>query len=219
VLSLQEERQHIVQAVKSKGADKFMIIGLTGSIASGKSTIANMLKEMGLPIVDADLVARQVVEVGSPTLAKIAEVFGEDVLLPSGEMDRAKVGALIFNDEQKRLQLNSIIHPAIRGEMIRQRDAYVAEEKHVVMDIPLLFESNLQHFVEKILVVTVSPEVQLQRLMARNGLSKEEAQARISSQLPLKEKEDGADAVIYNNGTIDESKQQLIDVMRKWNIV
>jgi len=196
-----------------------MIIGLTGSIASGKSTIANMLKEMGLPIVDADLVARQVVEVGSPTLAKIAEVFGEDVLLPSGEMDRAKVGALIFNDEQKRLQLNSIIHPAIRAEMIRQRDAYVAEEKHVVMDIPLLFESNLQHFVEKILVVTVSPEVQLQRLMARNGLSKEEAQARISSQLPLKEKEDGADAVIYNNGTIDESKQQLIDVMRKWNIV
>ena len=217
--SLQVERQHIVQAVKSKGADKFVIIGLTGSIASGKSTIAGMLKEMGLPIVDADLVARQVVEVGSPTLAKIAEAFGEDILLPTGEMDRAKVGALIFNDEQKRHQLNSITHPAIRAEMIRQRDAYVSEGKHVVMDIPLLFESKLQHFVEKILVVTVSPEVQLQRLMARNGLTIEEAQARIASQLPLKEKEDGADAVIYNNGSFDESKQQLIDIMQKWDII
>ena len=217
--SLQVERQHIVQVVKSKGADKFVIIGLTGSIASGKSTIAGMLKEMGLPIVDADLVARQVVEVGSPTLMKIAEEFGEDVLLPTGEMDRAKVGSIIFNNEQKRLQLNSIIHPAIRAEMIRQRDAYVAEGKHVVMDIPLLFESKLQNFVEKILVVTVSPEVQLQRLMARNGLSKEEAEARIASQLPLKEKEDGADAVIYNNGTIEQSKQQLLDIIRNWCIV
>lgn len=196
-----------------------MIIGLTGSIASGKSTIAGMLKEMGLPIVDADLVARQVVEVGSPTLAKIAEEFGEDVLLPSGEMDRAKVGAIIFNDEQKRLHLNGIIHPAIREEMIRQRDAFVVEGKHVVMDIPLLFESQLQHFVEKILVVTVSPEVQLQRLMARNGLSKEEAEARIASQLPLKEKEDGADAIIYNDGTIEQSKQQLIEIMRKWDVL
>ncbi len=215
---MQVERQHFVQAVKSKGADKFVIIGLTGSIASGKSTIAGMLKKLGLPIVDADLVARQVVEVGSPTLAKIAEAFGEDVLLPTGEMDRAKVGAIIFNDEQKRLQLNSIIHPAIRTEMIRQRDAYVAEGKHVVMDIPLLFESKLQHFVEKILVVTVSPEVQLQRLMERNELSREEAQARISSQLPLKEKEEGADAVIYNNGTIEQSKQQLLDILRNWDI-
>ena len=216
---MQVERQHIVQAVKSKGAGEFVIIGLTGSIASGKSTIAGMLKEMGLPIVDADLVARQVVEVGSPTLMKIAEEFGEDVLLPTGEMDRAKVGSIIFNNEQKRLQLNSIIHPAIRAEMIRQRDAYVAEGKHVVMDIPLLFESTLQNFVEKIFVVTVSPEVQLQRLMARNGLSKEEAEARIASQLPLKEKEDGADAVIYNNGTIEQSKQQLLDIIRNWCIV
>ncbi len=196
-----------------------MIIGLTGSIASGKSTIATMLKELGLPIVDADLVARQVVEVGSPTLAKIVETFGEDILLPTGEMDRAKVGTIIFNDEQKRQQLNSIIHPAIRAEMIRQRDAYVVEGKHVVMDIPLLFESKLQHFVEKVLVVTVSNEIQLQRLMARNNLSQEEAAARIASQLPLKEKEEAADAVIYNDGTMEQSKQQLLDIMQKWCVI
>ena len=196
-----------------------MIIGLTGSIASGKSTIADMIRNMGLPIVDADLVARQVVEVGSPTLAEIVEEFGQDILLSTGEMDRAKVGAIIFNDEQKRLKLNSIIHPAIRVEMIRQRDAYVGEGKHVVMDIPLLFESKLQHLVDKILVVTVSPDVQLQRLMTRNNLSKEEAEARIASQLPLKEKEEGADAIIYNNGTIEQSKHQLLDIMHSWEVI
>lgn len=196
-----------------------MIIGLTGSIASGKSTIASMLKKVGLPIVDADLVARQVVEPGSPTLQKIADAFGEDVLLPNGEMDRAKVGAIIFNDAEKRETLNSIIHPAIRAEMIRQRDEYVAHGKHVVMDIPLLFESKLQHFVEKILVVTVPPEVQLQRLMDRNHLSEEEAKARISSQLPLSEKEAGADKVIYNNGSIEESEAQLMHILKEWEII
>jgi dephospho-CoA kinase len=196
-----------------------LIIGLTGSIASGKSTVANFLREYDLPIVDGDVVARQVVEPGSETLAKIAESFGDDVILPTGEMDRAKVGSIIFNNEEKRLLLNSIIHPAIRQEMLRQRDDYVAQGKHVVMDIPLLFESKLQHFVEQVLVVTVSPEVQLQRLMERNQLTIEEAKARIASQIPLSEKVKGADAVIYNDGPIDETKQQLQDILTKWKIV
>ena len=196
-----------------------MIIGLTGSIASGKSTVAQMLANYGLPIVDADLVARQVVEPGSETLMQIAEVFGQDVILPTGEMNRAKVGSIIFGDEEKRAQLNGIIHPAIRIEMLRQRDRYVADGKHVIMDIPLLFESKLQHFVEKILVVTVSKEKQLTRLMARNDLTQEEALARISSQLPLAVKEQGADAIIYNDGTIDESRVQLIAILKNWAII
>lgn len=196
-----------------------MIIGLTGSIASGKSTVAQMLANYGLPIVDADLVARQVVEPGSETLMQIAEVFGQDVILPTGEMDRAKVGSIIFGDEEKRAQLNGIIHPAIRTEMLRQRDRYVADGKHVIMDIPLLFESKLQHFVEKILVVTVSKEKQLTRLMARNDLTQDEALARISSQLPLVVKEQGADAIIYNDGTIDESRVQLIAILKNWTII
>ncbi len=196
-----------------------MIIGLTGSIASGKSTIAEMLASYGLPIVDADLVARQVVEPGSETLMQIVEVFGQDVILPTGEMDRAKVGSIIFGDEEKRAQLNGIIHPAIRTEMLRQRDRFVADGKHVIMDIPLLFENKLQHFVEKILVVTVSEETQLTRLMARNDLTKEEALARISSQLPLPVKEQGADAIIYNDGTIDESRVQLIAILKNWTII
>ncbi|HSP23203.1 MAG TPA: dephospho-CoA kinase, partial [Planococcus sp. (in: firmicutes)] len=163
-----------------------MIIGLTGSIASGKSTVSQMLKELGYPIVDADLVARQVVEPGSETLEEIKEAFGEGVILPDGSLDRKKVGDLIFSDPASRKRLNDIIHPAIRSEMLRQRAAYVEEgRKVVIMDIPLLFESQLQHFADKILVVSVTEENQLKRLMERNGLSEKEAIARISSQLPM----------------------------------
>lgn len=197
-----------------------MIIGLTGSIASGKSTVAKMLKDYGLPIVDADVVARLVVEPGTPTLQKIVEVFGEDALLEDGAMNRQKIGSIIFHDEEKRKELNSIIHPAIRQEMLRQRDEYIENgEKTVIMDIPLLFESKLQHFVEKILVVYVSEETQLERLILRNQLTEEDAKARIASQLPFSEKIHGADAVINNNGTIEETAQQLEAILRKWNVL
>lgn len=197
-----------------------MIIGLTGSIASGKSTVADMLAAYGLPIVDADKVARQVVAPGSATLEKIAEAFGAEVIAQDGTMDRAKVGAIIFHDESQRVVLNAIIHPAIRAEMLRQRDEYVAAgAAHVVMDIPLLFESKLQHFVEKILVVSVSETVQLERLMARNGLTEDEARARIATQIPVAEKEAGADAVIYNNGTVAQSAEQLAAILRAWQVI
>lgn len=197
-----------------------MIIGLTGSIASGKSTVAGMLASYGLPIVDADLVARVVVEPGTPTLAKIAEAFGSDVIAEDGTMDRAKVGSIIFHDVEKRTMLNDIIHPAIRAEMLRQRDEHVASgAKAVIMDIPLLFESKLQHFVEKILVVTVDEATQLKRLRERNNLSEEEAKARIASQLPLSVKELGADAVIYNNNTLTSTAEQLEIILKEWHII
>ena len=197
-----------------------MIIGLTGSIASGKSTVAKMLMEYQLPIVDADVVARLVVEPGSPTLQKIVEAFGEEALTKNGEMNRQVIGALIFHDEEKRKILNGIIHPAIRKEMLRQRDAHIDNGmKNVVMDIPLLFESKLQHFVDKILVVSVSEEIQLKRLMERNQLTEEDAIARIRSQLPLVEKELGADAVIHNNGSIEETHLQLEKILRDWEVI
>ncbi len=197
-----------------------MIIGLTGSIASGKSTVAKMLEEVGLPIVDADLVARIVVEPGTPTLEKISEVFGKEVLLENGELNREKLGEIIFHNPAKRVELNSIMHPAIRQEMLRQRDELTeAGEPHIVMDIPLLFESHLQHFVEKILVVSVTEENQLTRLMERNHLSKEEALARIATQLPLSEKEKGADAVIYNNRELENTRTQLLAILKEWDII
>ena len=197
-----------------------MIIGLTGSIASGKSTVAKMLEGYNLPIVDADLVARQVVEPGTETLKKIANAFGPDVIKEDGTMNREKVGSIIFHEPSQRKVLNDIIHPAIRAEMLRQRDEYIADgADHVVMDIPLLFESKLQHFVDKILVVSVTEEIQLARLMARNQLDEKEARARISSQLPISVKEQGADAVIYNNTDIEATANQLQTILKQWDVI
>lgn len=194
-----------------------MIIGLTGSIASGKSTVSKMLEDLGYPIIDADLVARKVVEPGSETLKEIEALFGSEIIRDDGTMNREKVGALIFSDPVKRKQMNDIIHPAIRAEMLRQRSAFMAEgHQTIVMDIPLLFESKLQHFVDKILVVSVTEDNQLSRLMERNGLSEKDARARIGSQLPMSVKEEGADAVIYNNGTIEETAQQLTRILKQW---
>jgi len=196
-----------------------MIIGLTGSIASGKSTVAKMITALGLPIVDADIVARDVVEPGAETLTLIAEQFGQDILLEDGTLNRVKLGDIIFHEPAKRKILNDIMHPAIRQEMLRQRDAYLeAGNKHVVMDIPLLFESKLQHYVERIIVVSVSEEVQLRRLMERNHLSEEDALARIRSQLPLSVKEQGADAVIYNNEDLAQTEDQLKKILTSWGI-
>ncbi|WP_432363979.1 dephospho-CoA kinase [Sporosarcina sp. UB5] len=195
-----------------------MIIGLTGSIATGKSTVSRMLRQKGYPIVDADEIARLVVKPGSPVLNRIAEEFGSDVLLPDGSLNREKLGSLIFNDEEKRKTLNGIVHPAVRMEMIRQKEDWLAKGANtVVMDIPLLFESKLQSYVDKIIVVSAAPAVQRSRLIARNGYSPDEADARINSQLPIIEKEKGADAVINNNGTIDETEKQLDELLKKWN--
>lgn len=196
-----------------------MIIGLTGSIASGKSTISAMLKEKGFPIIDADLVARQVVEPGTANLQEIERVFGHVVMNEDGTLNRNSLGQLIFHDPAKRKQLNDLMHPAIRTEMLRMRDElFEQDQKTIIMDIPLLFESHLQHFVDKILVVSVTEEMQLHRLMNRNSLSKEEAETRIQSQLPISEKEKGADAVIYNDGSIDQSKVQLERILAEWDI-
>lgn len=195
-----------------------MIIGLTGSIASGKSTVSKMLKSAGYPIIDADLVARLVVEPGSATLAKIIQAFGKEVISENGTMNRAKVGEIIFNDPAKRKILNDIIHPAIRQEMLKQRQEFLLQgHETIVMDIPLLFESRLQRLVDKILVVSVTEENQFNRLVERNGFTEKEARVRISSQLPMSVKEDGADAVIYNNGTIDETEKQLKRILERWH--
>ncbi|EON71521.1 dephospho-CoA kinase [Lysinibacillus sphaericus] len=197
-----------------------MIIGLTGSIASGKSTVAKMMTALGLPIVDADIVARDVVEPGTKTLTIIAENFGEAILHADGSLDRAKLGDIIFHEPAKRKILNDIMHPAIRQEMLRQRDAFVeVGQTHIVMDIPLLFESKLQHFVERIIVVSVREDVQLRRLMERNHLTKEDALARIHSQLPLSVKEKGAHAVIYNNEDLQQTEEQLKKILHHWGVL
>jgi len=196
-----------------------LIVGLTGSIGTGKSTIANRFKELDIPVVDADLIARQVVEPGEAAYEQIVETFGEGILQLDKTLDRKALGAIVFQDDTKRKELNAIIHPAIRKELIHQRDQYVDEGvKCVVVDIPLLYESNLIDYVDKVLVVYVDEEVQLQRVVSRDNSTEKEAKQRIASQIPVAEKAKQADAVIDNNGTVEQSFQQLDEVLIKWQV-
>lgn len=196
-----------------------LVIGLTGSIGTGKSTIANKCKKLGIPVIDADLIAREVVEPGKDAYQAILATFGKEILQEDQTLNREKLGALVFADEEKRKQLNEIVHPAIRKEMLRQRDSYIAEkEACVVLDIPLLYESKLTHFVEKVIVVATSQDIQLKRILKRDQMTEEEAKQRINAQIHIAEKVKWADAVIDNNGTIDESEQQLIDILKKWGV-
>lgn len=192
------------------------IFGLTGSIASGKSTVSNFFKESQIPVVDADVIAREVVEIGKPAYNQIVETFGQKILLENGEINRPLLGSIIFEQKEKRLQLNSIVHPEVRKEMMSQASNHIENgQPLVILDIPLLFESNLTNLVEKVIVVTVSEETQLERLMKRNNLTKEEAILRISSQIPVKEKEAKADYIIDNNGDLHNTKKQVEELIKK----
>ncbi|AKP48076.1 dephospho-CoA kinase [Bacillus smithii] len=193
------------------------IIGLTGGIASGKSTVSSLLKEKGFTVIDADVAARIVVQPGEEAYKKIVETFGKDILLENGEINRPKLGDLVFRDEQKRLQLNAIVHPAVRKQMLLEKEQAIRNGKQTIfLDIPLLFESGLTWMVDKTIVVYVDENIQLQRLMKRNGLDKEAAEIRISAQMSLEEKASKADAVINNNGTITETKKQLEHIIEIW---
>lgn len=197
-----------------------LIIGLTGSIGTGKSMIANKLRDLQIPVVDADLIAREVVEPGKDAYNEIVSTFGDKIVQGDKKLDRKALGNIVFNDEEKRKRLNAIIHPAIRKEMLRQRDEWVQKgEECVVLDIPLLYESGLTHFVDKVIVVFVDPDVQLQRIMARDKSSKEDATNRINSQIPVAKKAKIADAVIDNNKTKEESHQQLETILTEWGVL
>ncbi|MFJ9383405.1 dephospho-CoA kinase [Peribacillus sp. NPDC101481] len=196
------------------------IIGITGGIASGKSSVSLYLQELGFTIVDADLASRAVVEPGEEAYHQIVKAFGEEILLTDRNIDRVKLGSIIFHDQEKRLLLNSIVHPAVRSWMLLKTEAALSSgEETVFMDIPLLFESKLTFMVDKTLLVYVDEEVQLQRLMNRNGLSETDALARINSQMPLADKKALADAVIDNNGDINETKRQVKSILSEWYVI
>lgn len=196
-----------------------LVVGLTGGIASGKSTVSNMLKEMGITVIDADVEARLAVEPGEPAYEKIVACFGKEILLEDGSINRANLGAIVFSDEEKRLQLNRIVHPEVRKRMIDKRDRAIrGGEQLIVMDIPLLLESKLTYMVDKVLLVYVDEDTQLRRLMKRNNFSKEEALSRIRAQMPLKEKIRYSDAVIDNNGTVEKTREQLLRILRQWHV-
>lgn len=189
--------------------NKYKVIGITGGIASGKSTVSDYIKSKGYPVLDADIYARKVVEPGSEGLKEIVEAFGEDALNEDGTLNRQYVGSLIFNDKDKRDILNGITHPKIRQMMNDDRDFYL-QTTHVFQDIPLLFENGLENQMDEIIVVYVERDVQIERLMARNELSESEAISRIESQMSLEDKKARA-TVVFDNTETRETLYKQID--------
>lgn len=189
------------------------LVGLTGGIASGKSTVSRRLADVhGFPVIDADLVARHVVEPGQPALAEIAERFGDDVILSNGGLDRPALGAIVFADERARLDLNAITHPRIAEEMGRRIAAHADHDGPVVVDSPLLVEMGHAPAYPTIVVVAAGPEVQHRRLVADRGTDPDEAWGRINSQAPLVDKLAVATHVVWNEGTIGELEARVDEV-------
>lgn len=189
----------------------YMRVGLTGGIASGKSTVLDRFQELGASVVDADVVAREVVEPGTEGLRQIIAHFGRDFVQPDGTLDRAKLGQLIFRDEKERRKLNNILHPIINGRM-RQQMTHLEKEKPdtpVIAEIPLLIENNLTRMFDRIIVVYVPEQVQVERLMKRNGLKEREAKERLKAQIPIEEKRRYADFIVDNSGDVENTRRQV----------
>ena len=186
-----------------------MIIGLTGGIASGKSTVVEMIKDAGYKVIDADQLVHDLQAQGGRLYLALLDWLGEEILLPNGELNRPKLGQLIFSNEEMRQRSAEIQGTIIREELAAQRDRLAKEEDIFFMDIPLLIENGYQDWFDQIWLVAVSPEVQRQRLMKRNRLSLEEANLRISSQMSLAEKKPYASLVLDNNGSLDDLKEKV----------
>ena len=185
------------------------VVGLTGGIASGKSTVSRMLRELGVDVIDADALAREVVEPGTPGLQQVAARF-PGVVGQDGQLDRARLAARVFFDPAERAALNAILHPLIQEEFRRRTAALEQQGKPlVVYDAALLIENGLHQRMDAVVVVNAPEEVQRQRLMERSGLSREEADARIASQMPLREKVQHATWVVDNGGGLESTRVQV----------
>ena len=191
------------------------IIGITGGIASGKSTVTEFLRQQGYQVIDADQVVHELQEPGGRLYQALLSTFGPAILQEDGRLDRPKLGAMIFGDPELLAQSSQIQNQIIREELAGRRDLLAETEDIFFMDLPLLFELQYEDWFDQIWLVDVTEKTQLSRLMARNGLSQEEAAKRIAAQLSLQEKRKRADVLIDNNGSIEETQQQLRDALQK----
>lgn len=192
------------------------VFGLTGGIGSGKSTTAALFRERGVPVVDADELAREAVAPGSPGLAEVVSAFGPQIQAADGSLDRKQLGALVFADGEARKRLNAITHPIVR-RLSQERFAALDREGVTLAgyDVPLLFEVGLDAVLRPIVVVVAREATQLERIVARDGISEAAARERLASQLPLAEKQKRADYVLYNNGTPEALGAQVDAVLEK----
>lgn len=188
------------------------IIGLTGSFGSGKTTTAEMLRRAGARVIDADVIARQVVAPGSPALKEIVDLMGREVLRADGHLDRAAVAERVFGDEALRKRLNEIIHPRVREVELRQLEEW-RDEPLVVLSVPLLLENGMERLVDAVVVVTVDEESREKRIGRRNGLTKRQIQARLAAQMSQEEKVARADHVIDNSGSLVSLAGQVRELL------
>jgi dephospho-CoA kinase len=192
-------------------------VGLTGGIASGKSTVAEALARLGAKVLDADKVAREVVQPGQPAWQKLQQAFGPEFFLPDGEVNRSKLRRLVFADPEERSKLNAIVHPEVMKEINRRFEQLMTstQDAVVVVDVPLLLEVGVAHRFDRVIVVYVTKSVQIERLQQRDGLSLEGARRALSTQMVLNEKVEHADYVIDNGGTRAETQAQVEKVWQE----
>ncbi len=188
-----------------------MLIGITGGIASGKSLVSHYLMELGLDVIDIDEIAREVVRPGCKAWAKITAQFGRGFLTSDGEIDRKKLGDAVFKDHKLLKKLNAITHPEIRRKMWKRIEVLRGDNHDalIFIDVPLLIESGFYKDMDRVVLVYVDEAIQIKRLIKRDGLSDAEAQRRLSSQMPIDKKLKLADYVIYNDGSVEETKAQV----------
>lgn len=199
---------------------KVLVVGLTGGIVSGKSTVAKIFQQLGAIIIDADLIARQMVLPGRKSWKMIIKNFGKDILNENNEIDRKKMADIVFSDNRKLKLLNSITHPEIINNIkkkIKEIKNNSENERICIIDIPLLFETKTDNIMDKIIVVYLDWEQQLTRLKTRNGLNNDEAIKRIESQMPMQDKIKLADYVIDNSKSIENTKEQVIKLWKELN--
>lgn len=190
-----------------------MKVGLTGGIGAGKSSVARLLRDAGVLVIDADLIAREVVEPGTPGLAAVVAEFGSDVLTPDGALDRSKLGAIVFADEEKRRRLEAILHPLIYGR-VEELDAAAPPGAIVVHDLPLLVENDRAAGFEEIIVVDVPTRVQVERLVRDRGMTEAEARSRIEAQATREQRLAVATIVIDNSGTQQDLRDRVTEVLQ-----
>lgn len=190
-------------------------LGLTGGIATGKSTASRFFESKGIPVIDADVIARNVLEPDQPAFKRVVASFGPAVVTKEGLLDRKALGQLIFADEQKRKKLNEIVQSDIRKKINQEKEKFKQQKNPlVVLDIPLLYEAHYEKEVDEVMVIYIDRSIQLKRLMKRDNISKDEALERIKAQDSIEEKARKADTVIDNSESIEETEKQLI----KWII-
>lgn len=188
-----------------------LTVGLTGGIGAGKSEVSRLLVERGAVLIDADRIAREVVEPGTPGLAAVAEAFGEEILAEDGSLDRPRLGALVFSDPDKLATLNSIVHPLV-GARSRELEEAAPEDAVVVHDVPLLTENGLARLYDLVIVVDVSTGTQLDRLVRLRGMSEEDARARMAAQATREQRRAVADIVIDNDVPLDALERRIEEV-------